>query len=713
MSTPVSTASSTEGQSIQTGRFKPLVSLLKRKWLALLIFIVTISIGVPVPLLLKKEPNYSVTSVILVSPKFTPNLSSEKSMDLNRTDYELYTKQQIKMMTRSDVLQETLQSPDIGKHWLLPEETIGSGSVRLRLAIEAKSKRGDPFLTVTLTAPKYEGLDIVINGLVNTYLKKTQAENLYDSDGRIKRLQQRRVELEHSISLKQKHRTKIAEKLSVTTFQENGLGPYDSIIIETTSALTQARRQRVEAEISLATLTDDKHRSGKTILDILVNEMVANDSVLKSFKSQLINRRTELLTQTIGLTRKHPSRQRAEREIVKIDKDIEQATQALFKEVRDRLLEKHKVDVFSAQRTEQTLIEELKGHRKQANQYVSLYHEALQLNKDIARAYQQLDRIDSRIEYLTMESTAPGFARLYTPAKPLRDIATGGNLKIFLLIVIVAFALGIGIPILIDILDKRIHTPSEAHKILGFPLIAWILDRHDMKTEQVATDSLRRMALTLERDWHTHKTTCFVLTSVKPGGGTTTLTLELAHILSELGVRTLALELNAFKPDDRYKGTSPYNSLMTLLNQEIPLASPEALVIPATEDLPERLPVGDTSKRYLATYGRLRPLIEQLNTYYDLILLDTPPLLLSADAELLGKVAGGVLLVIEAGVVSPGEIKRAAQLLERLNPPVVGSVLNRVKVFRGGGYFSELLKEYEQGTKLRQSWVKRLLSLGN
>jgi succinoglycan biosynthesis transport protein ExoP len=712
MSTPVSTASSTtEGQSIPTGRFKPLVSLLKRKWLALFIFIVIISIGVPVPLLLETEPSYTVTSVILVSPKFIPNLASERGMDLNRTDYILYIKQQIKMIKRDDVLQQTLQSPEIGKYWLLPEETIGSGYVRLKLAIAVKNKRGEPFITVKLTAPRYEGLDIVLNGLVNTYFKKNQAENIYDSGGRIKRLQQRRVELEHSISLKQKHRTEIAEKLGVTTFQEDGLGPYDSIIIETTSALTQARRLRVEAEIRLATLTDK--RPGKTILEILVNEMVANDSAQNSFKSQLINRRTELLTQTIGLTSKHPSRQRAEREIAQIDKDIEKATQALFKEIRDRLLEKHNVDVFSAQRIEQTLIHELEGHREQANQYVSLYHKALQLNKDISRAYQQLDKIDSRIDFLTSESTAPGFVRLDTPAKPLRGIAKEVNLIIILLIVIAALALGIGIPILIDILDKRIHTPGEAHKILGFPPIAWILDRHDMKTEQLATDSLRRMALTLERDWHTHKTSCFVLTSVKPGGGTTTLILELAHILSELGVRTLALELNAFKPDDRYKGTSPYNSLITLLNQEIPLASPEALVIPATEDLPERLPVGDTSKRYLATYGRLRPLIEQLNTSYDLIILDTPPLLLSADAELLGKVAGGVLLVIEAGVVSPGEIKRAAQLLERLNPPVVGSVLNRVKVFRGGGYFSELLKEYEQGTKLRQGWIKRLLLLGN
>ena len=71
--------------------------------------------------------------------------------------------------------------------------------------------------------------------------------------------------------------------------------------------------------------------------------------------------------------------------------------------------------------------------------------------------------------------------------------------------------------------------------------------------------------------------------------------------------------------------------------------------------------------------------------------------------------AGGVLLVIEAGIVAPGELKRAAHLLERLNPPVLGAVMNRVKVFRGGGYFADLLKEYETGAKLQRSWIQRLL----
>ncbi|EDN66779.1 Protein-tyrosine kinase [Beggiatoa sp. PS] len=190
------------------------------------------------------------------------------------------------------------------------------------------------------------------------------------------------------------------------------------------------------------------------------------------------------------------------------------------------------------------------------------------------------------------------------------------------------------------------------------------------------------------------------------------MTLELAHILSELGVRTLALELNVFQPDIRYhnNGNMSSEGLTSLLNpDDFETLSPEMLVRPATADLPDRLPVGMTSKRHLATYGKLRTVLKQLNEHYDLILMDTPPLLLSADAELLGEIAGGVLLVIEAGGTMPGELKRAAQLLERLNPPVVGAILNRVKIFKGGGYFATLLKEYDTGTKLRPGLLKRWL----
>jgi Mrp family chromosome partitioning ATPase/uncharacterized protein involved in exopolysaccharide biosynthesis len=689
-------------QSIPTGRFKPLVSLLRYKWLALFILLGVSAIGIQV-FSTMGVPIYQAVAVLWVSPRFTPNLETDKTMDLDRTEYPFYVKQQASLITRHDVIHEALKTAQFKEHWFLPGEDEISAGQRLQNSLTTDNKRNDPSIIVKLNSENPQGLGTVLNTLIEVYLKKSQEENIFDSSGRIKWLEQHRRELEQLLAQSEQRRTQIAIELGVTTFQENSLNPYDNILVESRQAQVLAHRESVKTENQLATL-NKKQSNGDTILDILVAEQVANDGELKSFTTRLTDRRTQLLTEILGLTPKHPTRQRAEQEIAKIDQDIAKATQDFTVIIRNRLLEKSKADVYQAQSIEQSLEEELDKQRLQANHYAKLYNEALVVSREITRIIQQLDKINDRIDFLSIESTAPGFVRLDTPAVEPTIPVAGKRIKILLIFIAAAFGLGIGFPILIDMLDRRIRTPGEIHKLLGFPPIAWVLEHRNKHTQQVMADQMRRMALALERDLHTHKTNYFVLTSVKAGGGTTTLTLELARLLSDFGVHTLAVELNAFKPDSRYNDIDSSAGLTTLLNQEY--LDPLMFIKPATEYLPDRLPVGETPEPYLVTRGKLRPLLKQLSTEYDLILLDTPPILLSADAELLGEIAGGILLVVEAEKVFPGELQRAAQLLERLNPPVVGSILNRVKIYQGGGYFSKLVKEYEQREKLRQRFSK-------
>jgi Mrp family chromosome partitioning ATPase len=153
----------------------------------------------------------------------------------------------------------------------------------------------------------------------------------------------------------------------------------------------------------------------------------------------------------------------------------------------------------------------------------------------------------------------------------------------------------------------------------------------------------------------------------------------------------------------------PSLGLTALLNHEGRIALEEYL-LPATETLPVRLPVGITTERHLVTNGKLPALLTELNRYYDLVLLDSPPILLSADTERLSEISGGVLLIVEAGQTQPGELKRAAHLLERLSPPVIATILNRAKIYQGGGYFAELLEEYTTGHKPKHHWIKRLFT---
>jgi len=710
-------------QVISTGRFKPLVSIRNHKWLALFIMFTITAAGLPVAWYFGK-PLYIVQSIVMVSPRFVPNLDDKDSeLDLHGNDYQLFIEQQERLVKHRSVLEKALEMPEVQKMWMKhPDDADKEDSNskkkdpkekaldKLQDALATSSKsRKSPFITISLIGNQAEGLDKVLNIIVDIYLKKSQAASLYNSDIRIDILKQRSEQITQSIAKKVEQRTKIAEGLGVTTFKESSLNPYDSILIESTSTFKLAQRKRVEAQALLDSLERDAQ--GQSILETLVREQVATNSTLDNYKSKLIDRRTELLSQVLGMTAENPSRRRVEQEVAKIDNDIAKATNVLTEDIRQRLLAQRRAEVFQARQVESALQIEVEKQRDQASHYSTLYNEALSVNRELERAYKQLNIINNRVDSLSLEVNAPGFVRLDSKAQP-PDFSVGlGRKKIFFLFIFAALGLGIVVPILVDLLDRRIRTPGEVHKILGFAPLAWILERENPQVRQLAVDQLRRLALALEREWRTQQNNYFVLTSVKPGGGTTTLTLEIARNLSILGVRAIAIELNAFKPDPRYQGALLSKGLMGLLQPEgAYLPDIRTLIVPATDNfnLPDRLPVGDAPERHLTTYGKLSTVLQQLSNYYDVILLDSPPILLSADAELSGEIEGGILLVIEAGQVNPGELKRAVHLLERLTPPVFAAIMNRVPIYQGGGYFADLIKEYVTGSKLRPHWFKRL-----
>jgi len=79
--------------------------------------------------------------------------------------------------------------------------------------------------------------------------------------------------------------------------------------------------------------------------------------------------------------------------------------------------------------------------------------------------------------------------------------------------------------------------------------------------------------------------------------------------------------------------------------------------------------------------------------HYEMVLIGLPPLLLSADAELLIEVLGQVFLVVEAQELTKGEITRAKRVLAHLDPEAVGLFVDRIPLFRGAGYMQELVLE--------------------
>ncbi|MCT6953421.1 tyrosine-protein kinase, partial [Salmonella enterica subsp. enterica serovar Javiana] len=80
-------------------------------------------------------------------------------------------------------------------------------------------------------------------------------------------------------------------------------------------------------------------------------------------------------------------------------------------------------------------------------------------------------------------------------------------------------------------------------------------------------------------------------------------------------------------------------------------------------------------------------LVNHLKTRYDLVIIDTPPILVATDASVIGHHCGTGLLVVRFGVNQVREVAVAKQRFEHDGVVIKGAIFNAVEK-RSTGYYS-------------------------
>ena len=666
---------------------KPLVSLIRHWKVSVVVFVIVCLLGIPV-VLIKGVPKYMATATLQITPRYMKNIKEDQELDFqSNSQYRQFQEHQAKSVVRQDILEEALRKSEGMQKFALKSESPRRTVERLREQLMVVSVPDTYMMQVSLSGPKKDGLANIVNTVVDTYLLKMREEQMYGSDERIRNLGNRLAETSKLIAEKVRRRTEISLELGMTTFHEADGNPYDKLLMNTRAALAEARNARLLADSRLAAF----EQSGETdITTRSIKENVLSDPGLNSFKSGANSRKAALLSAISGLSADHPAYQAAMQEIKEIEHEIQRQSDSLSSQVKMSMSQRYQMNVSQAARYEQALMKVLEEQEESSARFAQLFNEAVALNFDIEHLNKEVEKFQERLNFFADERNALGFVRLITPALEPEIPFGPGKSKVAVIMVIVAVVVALIVPVVIDMSNRKIQTVNEAEKLLGLPSVGWVIERKDLATSMFAEDQVRRIAASLLRDRKNFDTRVFAFSGVKSGAGCSQMLIEIAQALSQLGFPALIIEANTYHPDPRF--ASRTSGVRDYLESG---AAIEEMICPATAEIPAHIGIGGSSQAlHMNRIDRVRSLLEEAQQLYPVILIDLPPLLLSADTELLLDHVGQILLVVEANGTGRGELSRAARILKKSSANAVGFLVNRIEALNGGGYIQQLLVEF-------------------
>jgi capsular exopolysaccharide synthesis family protein len=280
-----------------------------------------------------------------------------------------------------------------------------------------------------------------------------------------------------------------------------------------------------------------------------------------------------------------------------------------------------------------------------------------------------------------------------------------------LLAFLLSTILAVGAVILLDSLDTTLRDPDEAGRFLGADVIGTLpLDNELVPFPNVPGTGLEEDALaeadtiangTYDRTKPYRRISSFeeavrsvrntillsafeqrlhsiMLTSAVPEEGKTTLAIYLAIAHAASGKKTLLVDGDLRRPSIHARfNLSPREGLSNVLTGEMDWRD---VVIPIeNRSNLSLLPSGPGSRRAADLIGpRLAELLDEFGKQYDLVILDSPPLLGFAECLQMANAADGVLIIAQAGKTRRKAVAAVVSMLQRVRVNVIGVVLNRM-----------------------------------
>jgi succinoglycan biosynthesis transport protein ExoP len=277
---------------------------------------------------------------------------------------------------------------------------------------------------------------------------------------------------------------------------------------------------------------------------------------------------------------------------------------------------------------------------------------------------------------------------------PSQPVSPNTTLTIALGLFLGVFA-GVGLAFLREVLDTKIRSQGDVQKLTDSSIIGAITfddgaAGHPLIVQESPgaprAEAFRRLRTNLQFLEVTGGSRIFVITSALPGEGKSTTSINLAITLADAGSRVLLVDADLRRPSvSGYLALEGSVGLTTVLIGKV--GHEDAVQPWGTSNL-HVLPSGQVPPNPSELLGsqNMAALLTELGEAYDVVIIDTAPLLPVTDGAILSKMTGGAVVVVGAGITHRPQLTEALGALHTVGAKVLGVVVNRLAPVERTGY---------------------------
>lgn len=325
-----------------------------------------------------------------------------------------------------------------------------------------------------------------------------------------------------------------------------------------------------------------------------------------------------------------------------------------------------------------------------------------------AQAYRaQLQMLLERYNQISaaLNLTSTNASKLDDAVVPARPISP--NLfKNMLLSLFFGVALAAALATLRELLDDRLRSINEVEDKLGVRALGQVPFVEDEIVETLenrftpASEAYSSIRATLAFALRRHNSKVVQITSSQPSEGKTITAVSLAEKYAALSKRVLVVDFDLRKPavastlGMRRPSTGIDDVLFgrATLENAVQKNVRENLDVLSVTDIPDN-PIEILSS------GLVAEMLENARSQYDVIVLDSSPVMGIADAPLLSRYADAVLFVVEANATRTGQARHALRRLFSVGANVIGVVVTKYRALQAGQDYSYQYKYYQYEAK--------------